>query len=477
MKKKSTALRVLCAFTILSAFFSCRKSNVLTNDQPDLSVNPKVKTESLNSNLIAYWPLVSNANDLTGNGNNGTATNISYSTLSRFNSNYTSSFNGASSYITVPDNAALRLNNTDFTLNAWVKMRSYNSSYGSSILSKHTTGINTGWTWSITGSASPTKGLLFFGPGGGSVNATGTKLIDTNWHMITTSYSYALGQVKLYVDGVADSPVNGVASPSASITQALYLGRDSYSSSYYLDGSLQDVRIYNKLLDSVSIKGLYREPNPSNLIAYWSFDGNAIDYSGHGNNGTASGVTSTTDRFGNTTGAYHFNGTSSYVTVPDNVSLRLSGTDFTLNSWIKLDSYNASYGSSIFSKHVAGADNGWTWSVTGNATSPTGKLFFGPGGGSSNVTGTGTISTGAWHMVTTVYSYSTHQIKMYIDGVLDTTSATSIASPNSSITSPLYIGRDSYGSMYYFNGSLDDMRIYTGALTPSQITQLYSAVY
>lgn len=59
----------------------------------------------------------------------------------------------------------------------------------------------------------------------------------------------------------------------------------------------------------------------SGLVGYWPFNGNANDLSANGNNGTVSGATLTTDRFGNANSAYYFNGTSAYITVPNSTSL------------------------------------------------------------------------------------------------------------------------------------------------------------
>ncbi len=101
------------------------------------------------------------------------------------------------------------------------------------------------------------------------------------------------------------------------------------------------------------------------LIAYWPFNNSAADQSGFGRNGTASNVTSVADRFGNANSAYHFDGSSSYVSVPDNVALRLNNTDFTLNAWVKLDAYNPSYLSTIISKRTSGVNNGWLWGFNG----------------------------------------------------------------------------------------------------------------
>jgi hypothetical protein len=55
---------------------------------------------------------------------------------------------------------------------------------------------------------------------------------------------------------------------------------------------------------------------------YLPFNGNAIEESGNGNNGTVNGATLTEDRFGNPNSAYHFNGTSDYIEIinPTNIN-------------------------------------------------------------------------------------------------------------------------------------------------------------
>ncbi|MBS1501762.1 MAG: Ig-like domain-containing protein, partial [Bacteroidetes bacterium] len=85
------------------------------------------------------------------------------------------------------------------------------------------------------------------------------------------------------------------------------------------------------------------------LIAYYAFNNNAVDSSGNNNNGTVYNAVSTTDRFGNANSAYQFDGTSSYITVPDNQALRLSHTDFTINYWVNLDEYTVLSGSAVLS--------------------------------------------------------------------------------------------------------------------------------
>jgi hypothetical protein len=214
-----------------------------------------------------------------------------------------------------------------------------------------------------------------------------------------------------------------------------------------------------------------------NLIAYYPFDNSPDDLSGNGNNGTLYNVTATTNRFNKANSAYYFNGTTSYITVPDKQSLRLNNTDFTLNAWVKLDTYNVFYGSSIWDKRVTDNDNGWSMIVGGYTQSPVGTIVFGPGGTSVNAFGAKVLNFNNWYMVTCVYKLSTKQLSIYVNGVLDRVT-TNFQSPNGTISTLMYIGKDNPtipANGYYLQGALDDMRMYGKALSTSQILQLYAA--
>ncbi len=470
--KKVISQLIFCSLIFIT--FSCKK-NGIQNQGLDL----EYQTNSIPSTgLIAYWPFDGNGNDVSGNGHNATLTNVT-STTDRFgNPNGAYDFNGYSSFASVADQTALKLNGSDFTLNAWVKLDSYNSSYGSIIIGKRIPGNNNGYIWSVTGSLSSPAGVLSFGPGGSSSNAFGTSTIGLNgWHMVTSVYHYSSGSLDIYIDGKFDNSTSGILSPNGAITASLYIGKDGSNTSY-LDGALDDIRMYSRALSSNEIQNFYNSssvPSKTGLIAYWPFDGNGNDVSGNGHNATLTNVTSTTDRLGNPNGAYDFNGYSSFASVADQTALRLNGSDFTLNAWVKLDSYNSSYGSIIIGKRIPGNNNGYIWSVTGSLSSPAGVLSFGPGGSSSNAFGTSTIGLNGWHMVTSVYHYSSGSLDIYIDGNFDN-STSGILSPNGAITASLYIGKDGSNTSY-LDGALDDIRMYSRALSSNEIQNLYSTIY
>src|ERR1700744_994523 len=150
---------------------------------------------------------------------------------------------------------------------------------------------------------------------------------------------------------------------------------------------------------------LYPIPNTisTNLTAYWTFASTAYDLSGNLLSGVVHTVAHANDRLGHVNGAYSFNGTTSYVQVADTAALRLDSTDFTLNSWVYLTSYNSSNGSVILGKRIAGANNGYDWSISGLGAPTAGLLTFGPGGTGVNAIGTKVITLNAWHMVTSIY--------------------------------------------------------------------------
>jgi len=463
---------------IAALFSSCQK--ISPSPEASNSSNSKsAKSSSIPSEgLIAYWAFDGNGNDLSGNGNTAALTNLT-STTDRFgNLNGAFQFNGSSSYASVTDNPTLRLNNTDFTLNAWVKMDSYNSSYGSIILSKRVAGVNSGWTWSVTGAAGSPTGVASYGPGGGNTNAFGSTTVGlSSWHMVTSVYSLASGQLSIYIDGVLDNTTSGILTANGAITALLYIGKDNAAGGYYFQGAMDDIRMYNRRLSNAEIQQLYNinniPPLSNGLIAYWAFNGDGNDISGHGHTATLTNLASTTDRMGNPNGAFYFNGSSSFASVADSADLRLNNTDFTLNAWVKMDSYNSSYGSIIMSKRTPGINSGWTWSITGATGNPTGVASYGPGGGNTNAFGSVPVGLSSWHMVTSVYNLASGQFSIYIDGVLDNTTS-GILTANGAITAMLYIGKDDATSSYYFHGAMDDIKIYNRGLSSSEIQQLYN---
>ncbi len=236
----------------------------------------------------------------------------------------------------------------------------------------------------------------------------------------------------------------------------------------------------SNLTNTISINCLISVvPAPSDslkigLLAYYPFNNSAADSSGHGYNGINNGATPTSDRNGKANAAYHFDGVSNNVRVADVSALRLYNTDYTINLWINLSQYNSSVASVILCKRTNIAD-GYALSITGSAqTRGAGLVSYGPGGPYDNFWGLSIVNPSHWYMVTIMYSASNSQIKSYINGVFDNASdEMNMTSPNSS--ADLYIGSDNpyNGTGYFFNGDMNDIRIYKRNLSNHELQVLY----
>ena len=218
--------------------------------------------DTLKMGLIAYYPFDNSAVDSSGNGNTGKLFNV-IATADRFgNQNSAYYFKGdSSSYITIKDKTALRLSNTDFSINVWVDLSAYTTALGSHIMSKRNPGDNNGYTYSISGSGNTQLplGSLGFGAGGDNLGAYSTSGISINtWHMLTLIYNLSKSQVTYYIDGVYNNTINNMSSPNSMTDAMLYIGKDNPAlfTNYFLNGSLDELRIYGRKLSKHEISVL-----------------------------------------------------------------------------------------------------------------------------------------------------------------------------------------------------------------------------
>ncbi len=209
------------------------------------------------------------------------------------------------------------------------------------------------------------------------------------------------------------------------------------------------------------------------LLAWWKFDEGtgttAIDSSGNNNTGTfINGAGYTTGKIGPF--AMITNGTTNtsgnHVSVPDTVALNLQSTDFTIAMWIKpvVNNWAANYTSIISKRNPGVAD---TYEIY--LTNAVGQLGFYNG---SLFTTFFQPSVGVWTHIAVVESSGT--LSFYINGLF-LTSVSATIGPVSTGASTLIGDYDGTGSdQQQFNGSMDDVRIYTRALSQADITMLYN---
>ena len=260
MKKNLYAFIIpLLSAICISFIFSCGKKS-------DPKPTPPA-VDSLKIGLLAYYQFNNSGADSSGKGNDAYNYHNLTSTDNRFGKpNSAFYFNGTDGYMVIKDNNSLRLSNTDFTLNVWVEFDSYNNSFGSEILCKRGEGHTNGWNYGITGVEDQIHGYPIGAPsyqvsGSSDPIAIGINPIGLgHWHMLTTVYSLTNQTISYYEDGVFQNTLGNIPSPNPSTAADLYIGQDSQGSgatAYYLQGKLDDIRIYNRAISVSEIQKLF----------------------------------------------------------------------------------------------------------------------------------------------------------------------------------------------------------------------------
>lgn len=207
------------------------------------------------------------------------------------------------------------------------------------------------------------------------------------------------------------------------------------------------------------------------LVAYFPFDGNANDVSGYGNNGTISNATLTVDRFGTADKAMFFNGTTAYIKVNDSQSIRPENA-VSVAAWVRIDAVSANYTRIVTKgKNLGAAYSNWqlTTGTKPDLDDLSNKPLFTlwPSTRYDYPYPTHTLGLGVWHHVCGTWDGTT--AKLYYDGTMEA----QIAIGGSMVydSSPLMIGKDNFYNNY-FNGAIDEVRIYNRALSPEEVSRL-----
>ena len=257
MKTKLT----LVLISILGLIYSCKKKD-------DVKID-------LNKNLVAYYPFSGNANDESGNSNNGTVYDATLS-MDRFgNNNSAYYFNGSSSYIDCGNNPLLKRSLTDFSICFWINPSSYSEGTTFAILSNRCNQAD----GSISGSMVDMPGPNYQGFDSasvvekrirltlrGGIYATfiysDSKVELDKWTFVTVCYQYNGSNQNvgtIYLNGVkqVEKTMNDI--PDAGSTPT-YIGFEPYGVSplYHFHGFIDDVRIYNKVISNEEINALFK---------------------------------------------------------------------------------------------------------------------------------------------------------------------------------------------------------------------------
>ena len=228
-----------------------------------------------NRQMIGHWPLVGNADDVSGFGNHGVVIGSPLDNqLGLFSNTY--EFTDNSQYITIPHTEKLSKDvfgtSEYFTLAGWVYPKAYenwaciiNKAFGGS-WSNTTAGL---WVSSSNGITAAMGANVSGNPSGSSRIVSWTPPSTDRWYHVA---GVADGtNLHLYVDGIHRGSITvSMTHERSENTQPITIGRRSTGSNPTLKGMIQDVRVYNYPLTEQEIK---RIAQPK--VLHYKFDDRA----------------------------------------------------------------------------------------------------------------------------------------------------------------------------------------------------------
>ena len=220
------------------------------------------------------------------------------------------------------------------------------------------------------------------------------------------------------------------------------------------------------------------------LVAYYPFNDNANDESGKENDGTIAGTTLTADRFGNAGRAFDFDGVDDFISIPDSPSLNIGSQSFSLSIWAKVVSDPALPVSGLISnyrgssppefltlwhvKQYNGLNQTWKFSTRDSNDQ---KIDLNSTDGSA--------VPGSWLHILGVRDKESKVTKLFVNGILVDSGADERTGRFTGLSTGQYwIGATSLWPQSltpanFFNGSIDDVRIYDRALSAAEVSALY----
>lgn len=399
------------------------------------------------------------AYDKSGNGNDGTW----YGTGNHWGTGKIGKagvFNGSDDYVTVSDSQELQFDN-NFSIGFWVNQAE----------------IDRAQVWLAKRDSGGTNYQCYSGDNntirfydGVSERIFSSNISKNSWTYITYNIDNS-DNVSLYVNGKF---IETILSSITVDDAPLYIGSWNAGSSP-LNGLIDSVKIYNYARTPAQIAWDYNRGGP---VGWWKFNEcqgtTAYDSSGNGNHGTINiGATAPqtsagtcTDgssasawyngRSGKWNSSLSFDGVDDYVNMGNNSNFNSSTLAYSF--WIKSSNLNIQC---LVTKYLdtnnklqicsnyAGVKQGGTWKQQLSLPS--------------------TVFNNYWHHITV--NAGTAGVQLYVDGKLlssDNTNSDLTFLNNQTITVA------QMGSGYYFDGQIDDVRIYNYALTDEQVGLIYN---
>jgi hypothetical protein len=461
--------------------------------------------------LVGWWTfdgsnMLQNVADKSGNGNHGrlisfpaTSTAVVSGTVGQG-----LKFDGVDDYVTVGDVAAVD-SATDLSGCAWVYHNTITTD--DSIFAKDNAGVD-GFRFfrdDVAVSARTDVYSIFIADSADTdsvrvESATGSSPLQKWTHVCFTFTLGSATGARLYVNGVEDanSPQSTASIGAINAGANVFTIGTVSGGSAFLDGALDDVRIYTRVLSLVEIKRIYglgatthvgvtpttglaatttSSGGSNGLVGHWTFDGpnmlqNVADKSGNGNHGrlVSFPATSTAVVSGKIGQALKFDGLNDYVNTQSNSTLT-GNPSFTISAWVYIP--NPATITSLYPPIVGwGTEASLQTVYFGLEASNPASMFVGVNSNGQ----CGATKTNQWaHYVWTRAGGGGAQTgnTLYVNGtsVSLTNCLGTNGTPNIG-TSPYKLGTNA-GATRFANWMIDDVRIYNRVLSTQEVLRLY----
>ncbi|MET0752067.1 MAG: LamG-like jellyroll fold domain-containing protein [Pyrinomonadaceae bacterium] len=307
-------------------------------------------------------------------------------------------------------------------------------------------------------------------------------ITDTNWHHVAVTQSgpaFTAGtQTVFYLDGVADTPV-GYGPQFTFTTNAAIGSRGDGLTDNVFFGAIDELSIYDRALSAAQIQAIFASgaagkckplatTAPDNQVLWLAGDGDALDSTGSGNNGTLqNGTGYVVGRVGQ---GFTFDGADDQITVPDNANQN-GGTNLTIEAWINPSSLP--HGGTILQKRTSGNIGGYVLEPTqpSGGGQPNGLQFvIMVGGVYSALNPAGILNPNVWQHIAATYDGAF--MRIYVNGVeVGNKSQTGVID---NVAAPIIIGRNAFNNQG-FSGAIDEVSVYNRALTAAEIQSISNA--
>lgn len=420
---------------------------------------------SITEGLVAYYPFNSTPQDSSGNNNHGTIVGGVTPTADRFNLPNKAYEFGRNRYITVPHSSSLAFIN-QLTFSAWVSVNSFDQPDSdikyAAILQKSGNQFHGGGDYQFGLSEVSASIGTSIGRGARGTQGAFTAQFGRWYHIVAT---WDGNYHRVYVDGklLATKQVSGTMDNSQ---KTLYIGLDIDGLKEWFTGKIDDIRIYNRSFTGCEVSELYQKERPitpvGTLVACYNLDNNATDAVNQ-LNGQTRNVDAALGRNSIANTALKFRGdTSSYVLLPNNSLLRPD--TLSVSFWANVnDAVSTQY---LFFHRYNSTFNFEAFAIT----IVSGKFRLSHFPNTNPIDSRISVQTDRWYHLAGVFRGDS--LFFYIDGVLEGAAKSNGLTQYMTGRSFVLGGTNEMLYNRPYNGRIDDLRIYSKALTTTDIGSL-----